>query len=357
MFDGENILEILPPVCEDLPEMILRTACLMGRGTDPCRNLAIEKHLMDTLPDSTAILFMYQNRRAVVVGRNQNPWDECQVESFLEAGGVVTRRLSGGGASYQDEGTLNFSIILPKKDFDASRQLQLLRDVAGCFGVVTDSGMGVSLRSGGRAYCQNAFFKSGSVALHHGSIHVSTETGAMVSCLQNADKAMAAPDILNLRENCPEITVEDVQKCLYQGFAAYYRSEPAWLDEQMMDQTSIHTYAGHFGEQDWIYPAKMEYDFSVRERFPWGSVSVLLKRDGGIIRSARIYSDAMEAALFFPIEQGLVGCPFLIGAIGTRFTQKLEMVTDPRLLQIAGDVCTLICGRIRAQDRAGNHEE
>mgnify|MGYP003297611674 CR=1 FL=1 len=94
--------------------MIRRTACLIARGNDPCRNLAIEKHLMDTLPDSTAILFMYQNRQTVVVGRNQNPWYECQVEEFLQAGGFITRRLSGGGVCYQDEGTLNFSIILPK---------------------------------------------------------------------------------------------------------------------------------------------------------------------------------------------------------------------------------------------------
>ena len=54
-----------------------------------------------------------------------------------------------------------------------------------------------------------------------------------------------------------------------------------------------------------------------------------------------------------PIEEGLIGCPFLIGAIGKRFDQKLAMLRDPRLIQIAGDVCTLICGRIRAQDRSG----
>ena len=149
----------------------------------------------------------------------------------------------------------------------------------------------------------------------------------------------------------------DVEQCLFHGFSAFFRSEPAWLDEQMMDQNSIQSYSRNFAAPEWIYPSKMDYDFSISERFPWGSVSVLLRREGGIIREAKIFSDAMEAALFFPIEQSLVGCPFLIGAINTRFSQKLELISDPRLLQIAGDVCTLLCGRIRAQDRAGSQEE
>ena len=32
--------------------MIQRTACLIARSSDPCRNLAIEKHLLDTLSEA-----------------------------------------------------------------------------------------------------------------------------------------------------------------------------------------------------------------------------------------------------------------------------------------------------------------
>lgn len=338
--------------------MIRRTACLIARDNDPCRNLAIEKHLMDTLPDSTAILFMYQNRQSIIVGRNQNPWYVCRVEDFLNAGGTITRRLSGGTTSYQDMGSLNFSIILPKRDFDAARQLRLLAEVAACFGTGTDSAAGGMLRAGGKVFCQNTFYKSGSIALHHGTLHISTGFDKVCDFFRmDSPHSTALPEMKNLRDIAEGITVSDVEQCLFRGFSAFYRSEPAWLDEQMMDRNSIESYAAQFAAPEWIYPPKMEHDFSVSERFPWGSVSVLLRREGGIIREAKIFSDAMEAALFFPIEQGLVGCPFLIGAINTRFTQRLELVSDPRLLQIAGDVCTLICGRIRAQDRAGHQEE
>ena len=116
-----------------------------------------------------------------------------------------------------------------------------------------------------------------------------------------------------------------------------------YLDEQLLDGSSIDRLTSRFSHPEWTYPAQENYDFEVSERFPWGSVTVLLRREGGMIRAAKIFSDAMEAGLFPPIEEGLIGCPFLIGAIGKRFDQKLAMLRDPRLIQIAGDVCTLIC--------------
>ena len=97
--------------------MIRRTACLIARGMDPYRNLAIEKHLMDTLPEETAILYLWQNHPTVTVGKMQNPWHVCPVDSFTLSGGLVARRLSGGGAMVQDPGCLNFSFIVPKTAF------------------------------------------------------------------------------------------------------------------------------------------------------------------------------------------------------------------------------------------------
>ncbi len=342
--------------------MIRQTSCIIARTSDPCRNLAIEKHLMDTLPEGTAVLFLYRSESAMTVGRNQNPWYECNVEPFLETGGTITRRLTGGGTFYQDSGTLNFSVILPKTELHAPKQLALAAHAAASLGLPVQPGPSASLVTDGRIFCTNAFYKAGSTALHNGSLLVSPDMEAMSQALLTGGKhyrGQKRPDVNTLytamSDYLPDITLDRMEEALYKVFSAQYSCQPVWLDEQMLSEANLTRGTQAFANPDWVYPEALPYNFVVDERFPWGNVTVMLLQEGGIIRASRIFSDAMEAALFDRVQQALTGCPYLIGAIGTRFQQRLGLMKDPRLVQIAGDVCKLICGRIRSLDRQGEN--
>ena len=323
------------------------------------RNQAIEKHLMDTLPEDTAILYLWQNTPTVLLGRAQNPWYECPVDDFCAKGGVIGRRLSGGGAMYQDRGSLNFTFILPKAHFDIPRQLSTVGMAVGAFGVQAQASGRNDLSAAGRKFCANAYFKSGSAAMHHGTILVSSQLGQMVSALTvEAGKLPAGmkkpfPKVVNLADLGRGITVSALQESLYWACGRSLGAQPGMLDERMLDSTSIDRMAAQFASREWVYPAGIPYTFAVAERFPWGGVTVQLKQEDGVIRDARVYTDAMEAALFAHIEQALAGSPCLISAISKRFSQRLSWITDLRLGQMAGDVCTLICNRLRDLARDG----
>lgn len=339
--------------------MSRRTACLIARGDDPYRNQAIEKHLMDTLPEGTAILFLYRNRRTLSLGRKQNAWYETPVDRFTLSGGLVLRRLSGGNAHYQDDGTVGASFLLPKSSLDIAQQLRLIGMAVGALGIQAEPCGRCDLGSGGSRFCSNAFYKQGAAAIHQSTLWVNTALGALrTDTAVEAGKrppGLGASPIppINLCDLVPALTPETVQEALFFAFAHAFQCEPVMLDERMFDSRSISHMAERFSHRDWLFPPAAPYTFSVAERFPWGDVAVQLLAEGGIIRQARIYTSAMEAALFDQMEAALVGAPYLISSIAGRFEQKLAGLQSPQLMQIAGDVCTLICGRIRAMDRSG----
>lgn len=64
---------------------------------------------------------LWQNDKAVIVGKYQNTLEEVD-QTFVDERGIrVARRLSGGGAVYHDLGNLNYTFIVEEDRAEAFR--------------------------------------------------------------------------------------------------------------------------------------------------------------------------------------------------------------------------------------------
>ena len=60
--------------------MISKLLVYKASAFNPYYNLATEKILFDILPKDSLIIYLWQNENTVVIGKNQNPWAECNCE-------------------------------------------------------------------------------------------------------------------------------------------------------------------------------------------------------------------------------------------------------------------------------------
>jgi len=294
--------------------LINKTHIVKATGFNPWYNLAVEEYLLDIVEEDQCFLYLWQNDRTVVIGKNQNSWKECRT-SMLEAdGGKLARRLSGGGAVFHDLGNLNFTFIMGKSSYNLDRQVGVILAAAKKLGIPAEMTGRNDLTVGGRKFSGNAFCFRKTSAYHHGTILISSNMEDLVSYLQVSEDKIKSKGIesvrsrvVNLKEINSEITIDSFMEVFAQEFEKEYGTCVSNICTDELDQEKINKLYEKFQSWDWNYGEAPKFDIELSNRFSWGGIDINLKMEKGIIKEAVIYSDAMDTEFIQLLPQAFIG--------------------------------------------------
>lgn len=299
--------------------MIRQLKLLQWDGLDPYENLAVEQHLMETVEQDACILYLWQNRSTVVIGRNQNAWKECCTTQLEEDGGHLARRLSGGGAVFHDLGNLNFTFLVHTENYDLRRQTEVILRACRALGIPAERSGRNDLLADGRKFSGNAFYQHHGRSYHHGTLLLDVDTERMSRYLRPSEAKLSAKGVdsvrsrvVNLRELLPGLTIEELRTQLAAAFGEVYGLPVEPMTADALDRAAVETIAQHNRQWEWNYGVRLPCTLSCGQKFDWGEVQLELQVESGIVRRVEVFSDAMDWSFPEQVKTALTGSRFTL---------------------------------------------
>lgn len=297
--------------------MITKLSTYITDSTDPYKNLAMEEYLTLHTEPGECILFLWQNRHTVVIGKNQNCWKECRINDLEGDGGHLVRRLSGGGAVFHDLGNLNFTFCVRHEDYDVDRQLEVILQAVRTLGIEAEKTGRNDITVQGRKFSGNAFYRTRDFCYHHGTLLVDVDKENMSKYLNVSREKLQSKSVrsvrsrtVNLKELNPEITVALLGGKMVQAFEAVYGYSSGPLPDSRLDWQEISTYEKTFSSWEWKYGRKLPFRYSMERRFPWGDIELQFQVDGGVVQAVNAFSDGMDQAFISALPEAWKGCRY-----------------------------------------------
>lgn len=141
--------------------------------TNPFMNLALEDYIFQHTPKSNGAqrLIFYTNSPCVVIGKNQNPWKECNVPLLESLNIPLVRRKSGGGTVVHDLRNVNYSYITTRESFNRITFGSLIVDCINKSGIATlEQNTRGDILMDGLKVSGSAFKVSKGKSYHHGTM-------------------------------------------------------------------------------------------------------------------------------------------------------------------------------------------
>ncbi len=291
---------------------------IQNKCTNPYFNLALEEYIL-TCKHGMSFLILWQNDNAVIIGNNQNAYEEISPEFVKKFSIRVVRRQTGGGAVYHDLGNLNYSFITEMNETDGFTINDFTRPVIKALyrlGVKAEANGRNDITVDGRKISGSAqrIFKNR--ILHHGTLLFSSDISKISGALNVRPEKFISKStksvsgrVGNIYDSLPvKMTVNEFWSHLADSFSADVPFERYDLTEA--DIAAVTAISKKYADPEWTFRTVQPMDVRASGKFSGGYVEINLSVSDGIITECQIFGDFMSVKDISPLEKALIGTRF-----------------------------------------------
>lgn len=306
-------------------------------------NLATEEYLMNSGVMTPPFMLFYIEKPCIIVGRNQNTVEEINEDYCKQHGITITRRLSGGGAMYQDLGNLCFSFIVPADRQRFGDFKTLVQPIVDALHEMGATGAEVTGRNDividGKKFSGNAMYTRNGKTFCHGTLMFDVDTDAVAGALKVPKDKIESKGIKSVRSrvtNLKPYLKPEFQNLDTAGFRdelikrIYHVDDlsQAQINEYQLtakDQQAIHQIeTERYRDWNWVFGQSPAFTVKKRKHFDAGTIDARFEVQDGKIQMAKIYGDFFGVEDVHQLEKALIGKPYDVDSI-TKVLQSFDL--------------------------------
>lgn len=289
---------------------------VLTKSFSPYDNLALEEIILKDEDIKDDILLLYINKNTIVIGRNQNAHEEVNAD-FVKANKVnIIRRISGGGAVYQDEGNLSFSFITKKQPGSYQKFLIPIIDFLKSLNIDAQFHGKNDLLANGAKVSGNAQYIYKDRMFHHGTLLFNVNLDVLAKAIKPNPLKLQSKAIKSIRQrvgNIKDMLDEEMDnKEFAQRLVDFFidKYNASWWDVSNYKVDKVKALTKIRESYDWNYRKNPIFTFKNEMRFAGGTISVFINVVNDTIENIEFIGDFLSQTNIEDFEQKFIGLPY-----------------------------------------------
>ena len=278
---------------------------------NPYINISREYSYFENLQNDELFFLLWQNEPCVIMGRNQNIYNELNLDYIKKENILPVRRFTGGGSVYHDLGNLNFTFISSQKNKKMDARMDIILNALNKEGIEAEKKGRNDILSNGKKISGMARLEDEEKILIHGTLMVDLDLRKLSNCLTPDISKFNGKGIksiksrvVNLNQLNSSITISSLKSSLIESFKKEYPEAKSISHNQYPDEISIYQM---LISKDWIFGRKEKAQIQRTLKVEGRPLIIDIDIDNDIIKNIDIYTDSLDLEKIEKTKIKLIG--------------------------------------------------